>query len=1139
MRALMRTFPGSRSLPLAVLVLVLLLSVVASALLHRFVLDQQEARFGREVSAHTASLEGRLSDYENLLRASRSFWRVEQGPDQATFSAYVNDLDLRRRFPGVLAVGFTRWSGEGTGGARATIERIAPLADVNRSALGFDMLGEPRRRAAILLAREREDIQVSQPVKLVQRGADGQRLNGMLLFLPVREAGRLEGLVYLALRTDQFLAGLTPPDAMPGVTVRTLLNGEQLGRVAFAVSPGEAEFRETIRVNAAGAQWQLTLVAPGSFGRDAAAAVPVAVLVAGLLVAGLAFLLMQAQVRARQRAEEVSETLSQSRARLERSRAEFEAIFQSIQDAAVFADLSGRVQLVNRALAAQFGYAPGELIGQPLARLHVDARLESRAAFQALTTPYRRADGTVFSGEAQRSEVVGAGGEVLGLLEVVRDVTERLEAERAVQAGERRSRAVLDAIPHVLWVSDSQGRVTYVNAQHRERLGHQLGQQPGHQPGHAQGSASPADQAGVRGRVHPEDRPVYLQMWEDAYASGERAQSEVRLAVGEGGAYRWFVLRVAPISVEPGGDGPGRVTEWVASATDIHDRLEAEQLAQRNGERYRAVVESMPQIVWLTDPEGQPTYFNRRWDEYVGADRAGFGFLSLLHPEDRAEYQARWAAAVRAGRPFEAEHRLLSKEGRYRTFVTRGLPVHQGSGPAGEGGHAAREGAAGEGTGAEGAVVEWVGTSTDVDDQVYAEAAARLLANVSERLSARAEDPLAARGAHYRTALDLITGRLAEGAGLWGTSPALTLLAASRLDPEGVSPAAREATRAAVRQALRGEDPVFIQAGESPLLYEIGAAGAVLYPLTGRNGAARGVLGLTYRQAPTDRDHDLALELAKRFATALDNDALRLDAETAQEGMRVLNTSLEERVQQRTLELQDANRELEAFSYSVSHDLRTPLRHIVGFGDLLRKDAAAAGGLTPKSERYLSVITDAAGRMSRLIDDLLEFSRMGRQELRRGPVDLGGVVREVWASLEPDRAGRDVTLEVGPLPTVQGDAALLTQVFANLLSNALKYSRTREHARISLSAQQGEREVTVTVRDNGVGFDPRYTDKLFGVFQRLHRAEEFEGTGIGLANVRRIVTRHGGRVQAEAVPGEGATFRITLPLTAAPQEAQA
>ncbi|GAA5531701.1 PAS domain S-box protein [Deinococcus aluminii] len=1071
----MRSLPRHRRTPLAVLVLVLALSVGAALLLNRFVVAQQNARFDREVNAATSSLRNRLNDYENLLRGVRAFWTVRGDPGQAAFGTYVANLDLKRRYPGVLAVGFVRWGQGGQPGA--VIDRIAPLDATNRAALGFDMMSEPCRREGILRARASQGTQISCQVSLVQRGPDGQRLPGLLLFLPVREGG----VVYLALRTDQFLSSLTPPDAMPGVTLRTLLNGQALGRSGPAAEPAsQAAFSERTRLDAVGAAWGLEFSAPASFGRDPVTDVPIVVLMAGLLVAGLAFLLTQAQVQARERAEEATRILGQSRARLERSRAEFEAIFHAILDAAAFTDPEGRVQRVNRALEQQFGYAPGELEGQELGRLHLDRRLEGRATFDLITTPYRRADGSAFSGEAQRSEVVGPHGEVLGLLEVVRDVTDRLEAERAVQAGERRSRAVLDAIPHMLWVSDPQGEVTYVNAQHRERLG---GEQ-------------------VREWVHPEDRATYERLWADAYATGARTQCEVRLLVGKGNSARWFVLRVAPIR-----DEQASVAEWVASATDIHDRVVAERLAQRSEERYRGVLEGLPQIVWLTDPQGRPTYFNRRWEEYVGVDRADSGFLSLVHPEDRPEYQARWAAAVKVQRPFEAEHRLLGEDGRYRTFVTRGLPVRA----------------------AQGQVLEWVGTSTDVDDQVYAEAAARLLADVSEQLSARADDPLGSREAHAQAALDLITQRLAESAALWGTPPGLALLATSRLDLQRVSSAAREVTRQALEQVVRSEDPLFAHAAAYPLLHEVNATGAVLYPLIGRDGAMRGVLGLTYRQAPTDRDHDLAHELAKRFATALDNDALRIQAEAAQADLQALNQSLEERVQQRTLELQDANRELEAFSYSVSHDLRTPLRHIVGFGDLLRKDAS--GQLSAKGERYLAVITDAAGRMSQLIDDLLEFSRMGRQELRRGPVDLGALLREVWQNLEPDRAGRDVTAQIGPLPTVQGDPALLTLVLTNLLSNAIKYTRTREHARIEVTARENAQEVTVTVRDNGVGFDSKYTDKLFGVFQRLHRAEEFEGTGIGLANVRRIVTRHGGRVRAEGVPGEGAAFHVTLPRT--------
>ncbi|WP_180969988.1 PAS domain S-box protein [Deinococcus planocerae] len=1078
MTRLLGGLPRQRSIPLAVLVLVLLLTVAASALLNRFVLDQQQARFEREAGAYTFGLRDRLSDYENLLRATRSFWLVEgpDGPSPAQFGAYVGTLGLGGRYPGVQAVGFVRWTVNQSGDVSTPIALISPLNATNRRALGFDMMTEPRRRAAILRARERGAVQTTRPLDLVQTDASGRPLPGLLLLLPVEQGSDLRGFVYLAVRTDEFLQGVIPPGEAGALSVRPLLDGTPLRGLPPTLA-GPVGFRDVSRLEVAGATWELRFAAPFSFGRDAASGVPVGVLVAGLLVAGLAFLLTQAQVHARERAEVASRRLAQSQERLERSRAEFEAIFQAMQDAAAFTDSGGRIRLVNPALARQFGYVPDDLAGEPLARLHLDPRLEERRTFHGVTTPYRRSDGSVFSGETGRSEVVGPGGEVLGLLEVVRDVTERLEAERALQAGERRYRGVLDAIPHILWVSDPRGETTYVNAQHRERLG-----------------GDP-----VRARVPPEDRPAYARLWEEAQGGETRTQAEVRLALA--GTHRWFVLRVSPVRGRQ-----GEVTEWVASATDIHDRVSAERLAQRNEERSRGVLEGLPQIVWLTDPAGQPTYFNRRWAEYVGPARAGDGFLTLLHPGDRAEYQARWGAAVRAGRPFEAEHRLLGQEGRYRTFVTRGLPVRD----------------------AGGGIIEWVGTSTDVDDQVHAEAAARLLADVSERLSARAEDPLGARSEHYRAALDRITLQLAESAALWGSPPGGRTLATSRVGQAWTRPEVQEALGELIAEAAQDGEERLLRS--HPLLHDVGASGAGLYPLIGRDGSVRGVLGLTFRQEPLDRDHDLALELAKRFATALDNDALRAQAEAARADLEALNLSLEERVRQRTLELQEANRELEAFSYSVSHDLRTPLRHIVGFGDLLRKEVGE--GLSPKGERYLGVITDAAARMSRLIDDLLAFSRMGRQELRRGPVDLNAVLAEVWAGLEPDRSGREVSARFAPLPTVQGDGALLAQVFSNLLGNALKYTRTRERALVEVSSEVQGRELTVTVRDNGVGFDPRYTDKLFGVFQRLHRAEEFEGTGIGLANVRRIVTRHGGRVRAEGQPGEGAAFHVTLPLEA-------
>ncbi|MEO6006397.1 MAG: PAS domain S-box protein [Opitutus sp.] len=241
-----------------------------------------------------------------------------------------------------------------------------------------------------------------------------------------------------------------------------------------------------------------------------------------------------------------------------------------------------------------------------------------------------------------------------------------------------------------------------------------------------------------------------------------------------------------------------------------------------------------------------------------------------------------------------------------------------------------------------------------------------------------------------------------------------------------------------------------------------------------------------------------------------------------------LNQQLERRVTERTAQLESANKELEAFSYSVSHDLRAPLRHIDGYANMLGSHSKAA--LDDKGRRYISVIIESAQRMGRLIDDLLAFSRHGRAEMRRTPVELTKLVQEVRVQLEGDAKGRLIVWRVGPLPVVNGDSAMLRQVFANLLGNAIKYTRLKSDAAIEVGAltKDGEDHV-IFVRDNGAGFDPKYADRLFGVFQRLHSESEFEGTGVGLANVRRIITRHGGRTWAEGEVNVGATFYFSMP----------
>ena len=246
----------------------------------------------------------------------------------------------------------------------------------------------------------------------------------------------------------------------------------------------------------------------------------------------------------------------------------------------------------------------------------------------------------------------------------------------------------------------------------------------------------------------------------------------------------------------------------------------------------------------------------------------------------------------------------------------------------------------------------------------------------------------------------------------------------------------------------------------------------------------------------------------------------------AEEEVRRLNAELEVRVERRTEELVAKSKELEAFAYSISHDLRAPLRAIDGFSRMIEEDQAAR--LDDEGRRLLGIVRFNAVRMAQLIDDLLAFSRAGRQDLRRSRVDTGELVRSVLAEVLPEAERDRSEVRIGDLPPAQADPALLRQVFVNLLSNAVKFTSTRPRRRLEVSGRRETGRVIYEVSDNGVGFDMRHAGKLFGVFQRLH-GREFEGTGVGLARVERIVARHGGSVAVRGEVDQGATFTISLP----------
>ncbi|HEX4645683.1 MAG TPA: ATP-binding protein [Verrucomicrobiae bacterium] len=278
-----------------------------------------------------------------------------------------------------------------------------------------------------------------------------------------------------------------------------------------------------------------------------------------------------------------------------------------------------------------------------------------------------------------------------------------------------------------------------------------------------------------------------------------------------------------------------------------------------------------------------------------------------------------------------------------------------------------------------------------------------------------------------------------------------------------------------------------------------------------------------------------SMHAARRRANASAAEAARhqsqLEQEVAErkrdeEEARRLNSELEKRVVERTMELMTINQELESFTYSVSHDLRAPLRHVDGYAQILEEEFAPQ--LPDEARRYTFRIREGSQRMTRLVEDLLNLSRVGKHGLNREKIDLTPWVEGIVDEIKPETTGRKIEWRIGPLPAVECDTGLMKQALVNLLANAVKYTRPRAEALIEIGQIQSNGENVIFVRDNGVGFDMKYAGKLFGVFQRLHRAEEFEGTGVGLATVARIIRKHGGKIWAEAEPDQGAVFYFTL-----------
>jgi PAS domain S-box-containing protein len=722
------------------------------------------------------------------------------------------------------------------------------------------------------------------------------------------------------------------------------------------------------------------------------------------------------------------------------------------------------------------------------------------------------------------------------------DITGRKLAEEALRASEERFRTLANAIPQLAWIARGDGHISWYNQRWYDYTG-----------------TTPEDMEGWGWQsVHdPKVLPEVLEQWRDSLATG-RPFDRVFPLRGADGHFRQFLTRVMPMK-----DAAGRVMQWFGTNTDITERQQAEEALRDRETKYRAAIETSADGFCITDMAGRFLEFNDAFVHLMGYSREEMLTMSVPDIESQLtpeEISVTIAQVQSEGHViFETKHR--GKDGRVwpvevnlaywpiaggRMFVfLRDITDRQLAEEALRRLNEDLEQRVEERTEELQETVAQL--EEEITDRQRAEVQAASLGRLYRLLSRVYEVIVHAQDQEglFRQACRIMMeggdfllcwiGRVDWEAGLVQAAAQFDFvdeypqnITVSLADvPEGYGP-----TGVAVRE---GRWDVCLDIASDPRMapwrYHAlgrGFRSSAAFPLF-VGGKVEGVLTLYSGQKSFFNQAEVAVlnSLAHDLSFAMESMDREAKRRQAEEEIRRLNEALEQRVKARTAELELANRELEAFAYSVSHDLKAPLRAIQGFSRMLLGEHTA--GLDAEGLRMFNVIVDNTRIMARLIDDLLALSRLGRQQIRKSPVNLAVMARQVFAQLQAQEPDRDLRLFVHDLPSAWGDHALLNQVMMNLLGNAIKYTRAKKTAAIEVDGHTKGRESIYRVKDDGVGFDERYAHKLFGVFQRLHDGSEYEGTGVGLALVQRIIHRHGGRVWAEGKVGEGAAFYFSLP----------
>jgi PAS domain S-box-containing protein len=737
-------------------------------------------------------------------------------------------------------------------------------------------------------------------------------------------------------------------------------------------------------------------------------------------------------------------------------------------DAIIVADGQRVITGWNAGAVAMYGWKPSEAVGQVIHQLlRTESDITTSQMDEALWREGRwdgelqhtRADGTTVLVDSCQVLVRDSSGAAAGVLEINRDITQRKQAEEALQRSEETTRALIESASQGIVGVDPAGRIVVVNAMTERLFGYAREELLG-QPL----ELLLPERLRARHQAHrvmfdagPRSRPMGLGL-------------ELMARRKDGAEF------AVEISLGTAVTAHGRLS--VSFITDITERKQAEAALAEAAEHRRMALEAAELGAWDYRLETGEVFWDERCARMFGME-AGWqttydSAIASIHPEDRGAVEdavSRAVAGARGG-AYHEELRVVWPDGSVHWIASHGRVYF-------------------EGRGEERRATRFIGVNVDITERKRNENALRRSEALLRAVSENTPDCLFLKDRQNR---------------FLSANPATLRLFGKSEDQVIGKSEAECMLDAAQAMEIEAHDTLTMERGATHMVEEtiVTAEGSriLLTTKTPWRNAEGEVIGLV----------GVARDITERKRAQLE--VLRLNAE------------LEQRVRDRTAQLEASNHELEAFAYSVSHDLRAPLRGIDGWSLALLEEY---GGLLDQQARgYLDRVRSESQRMGHLIDDLLKLSRVTRAEMQVETVDLSSLAGSIAARLRESEPARQIEFVIAPGLTASGDARLLEIALTNLLSNAVKFTGPRAHALIEFGQMQSEGELVFYVRDNGVGFNMAYAHTLFGAFQRLHKPSEFPGTGIGLATVQRVIHRHGGRVDVEAQPNQGATFYFTL-----------